>query len=124
MLAETYEAGPMDAEGNYPDRDRIYLFGFSRGAYSARVLAGFIHGFGLTTKVHLNLLDYAYRAYKGITREEQARVDIEAEGDAPSAFPACGSTKRCCRTIARPSACSACSTRSPPSSSPANGARS
>ncbi|SIQ25173.1 Uncharacterized protein, PA2063/DUF2235 family [Rhizobium sp. RU20A] len=87
MLVETYDAGPVDADGNYPDRDRIYIFGFSRGAYSARVLAGFIHAFGLTTRVHLNLLDYAYRAYKGITREEQARVDVEAEGDAPSAFP-------------------------------------
>ncbi|CAN7387882.1 phospholipase effector Tle1 domain-containing protein [Rhizobium sp. LjRoot258] len=29
------------------------LFGFSRGDYAARVLAGFIHAFGLTAGCHL-----------------------------------------------------------------------
>jgi len=47
-------------------RDEIFLFGFSRGAYTARVLAGFIHAFGLMEPRNLNLLDYAYRAYKRI----------------------------------------------------------
>ncbi len=53
-------------------RDRIYLCGFSRGAYSARVLAGFIHNFGLMEPRNLNLLDYAYRAYKRIGEDENA----------------------------------------------------
>ncbi|MBP0484285.1 T6SS phospholipase effector Tle1-like catalytic domain-containing protein [Sagittula salina] len=48
------------------ERDRIYIFGFSRGAYTARVLAGFLHAFGLMEPRNLNLLDYAYRAYKRI----------------------------------------------------------
>lgn len=86
LLVELYEKGPADADGQHPDRDRIFIFGFSRGAYSARVLAGFIHAFGLTSKIHLNLLDYAYRTYKGIPEHEQARTDIEADGEAPSAF--------------------------------------
>jgi Uncharacterized alpha/beta hydrolase domain (DUF2235) len=30
----------------YEPGDRIYLFGFSRGAYTARVLAGMIHKIG------------------------------------------------------------------------------
>lgn len=46
--------------------DRIWLFGFSRGAYTARVLAGFLHAFGLMEARNLNLLPYAYRAYKRI----------------------------------------------------------
>lgn len=46
--------------------DRIFIFSFSRGAYTARVLAGFIHAVGLLHPDNLNLLDYAYRAYKSI----------------------------------------------------------
>ena len=61
FLVETYEKGEGSA-----DRDRIYILGFSRGAYSARVLAGFIHAFGIMERRNLNLLDYAYRAYKRI----------------------------------------------------------
>src|SRR3546814_2227219 len=47
-------------------RDAIYIFGFSRGAYSARVLAGFINAVGLMEPRNLNLLDYAYRAFKSV----------------------------------------------------------
>ncbi|TDK39752.1 DUF2235 domain-containing protein [Rhizobium deserti] len=70
FLVENYDRGPSEGE-RHPDRDRIYIFGFSRGAYSARVLAGFIHAFGLMSRNHLNLLDYAYRTYKGIPGQEQ-----------------------------------------------------
>jgi uncharacterized protein (DUF2235 family) len=59
FLVENYERG---AGGG--DRDRIYLFGFSRGAYTARVLAGLINAVGLIEPRNLNLLDYVYRAYK------------------------------------------------------------
>ena len=61
FLVENYERGDG---GN--DRDRIAIFGFSRGAYTARVLAGFVNAFGLMERQQLNLLDYAYRAYKRI----------------------------------------------------------
>lgn len=66
FLVENYNRGP-EVDGRHPDRDRIYIFGFSRGAYTARVLAGFIHAFGLTSRYYLNLLDYAYRTYKSIS---------------------------------------------------------
>ena len=62
FLVENYERG----EGEDEDRDRIYIFGFSRGAYTARALAGFIHAVGLIEKRNLNLVDYAYRAFKRI----------------------------------------------------------
>ncbi|MBP2558325.1 uncharacterized protein (DUF2235 family) [Neorhizobium galegae] len=86
FLVENYERGPKNVEGRHADRDRIYIFGFSRGAYSARVLAGFIHAFGLTTKYHLNLLDYAYKTYKGIPEQEQHSEDAIEDEDASSAF--------------------------------------
>ena len=51
---------------HYEDGDKVVLCGFSRGAYTARVLAGFAHAVGLMEPRNLNLLDYAFRAYKGV----------------------------------------------------------
>lgn len=65
FLVENYEDRRDGGDGQ-SSRDSIYILGFSRGAYSARVLAGFIHAVGLIEIRNLNLLDYAYRAYKGI----------------------------------------------------------
>jgi uncharacterized protein (DUF2235 family)/membrane protease YdiL (CAAX protease family) len=49
---------------NYRDGDCLYIHGFSRGAYTARVLAGFIHMCGLLRAEQLNLCGYALVAYK------------------------------------------------------------
>lgn len=49
---------------NYQPKDKIFLFGFSRGAYTARVLAGFIRMSGLLEKGCQNLIPYAYRLFK------------------------------------------------------------
>jgi uncharacterized protein (DUF2235 family) len=65
FLVENYDDGRRKGEESL-GRDRIYIFGFSRGAYSARVLAGFIHALGLIERRNLNLVDYAFRAYKRI----------------------------------------------------------
>jgi len=42
---------------NYQPGDEIYIFGFSRGAYTARALAGMIGASGLLKKEFLDLLD-------------------------------------------------------------------
>ena len=55
-----------DNGGAAGTQNEIYIFGFSRGAYTARVLAGFLHAFGLMQPHNLNLVDYAYDAYKQI----------------------------------------------------------
>lgn len=49
---------------NYQEGDEIFLFGFSRGAYTVRVLAGLIHKVGLLARQQLNLADAALAAYK------------------------------------------------------------
>ena len=49
---------------NWREGDHIYLFGFSRGAWTARVLAGFIHLVGLLRPEQLNMCDSALGAYK------------------------------------------------------------
>ncbi|KAG8908871.1 hypothetical protein FRC01_007236 [Tulasnella sp. 417] len=48
---------------NYQDGDKICLFGFSRGAYTARCLAGMLHKVGLLPKSNEEHLGFAYRKY-------------------------------------------------------------
>src|SRR6201998_571374 len=47
-----------------PD-DHIYVFGFSRGAYTARALCGMLHTVGLLTQGNESLIPYAIRMIKG-----------------------------------------------------------
>lgn len=47
----------------YQPEDRILLFGFSRGAYSARALAGLIHACGLIDRGCQNLIPYAMKLF-------------------------------------------------------------
>ncbi len=49
---------------NYEDGDKIFIFGFSRGAYTARALCGVLHMFGLLTKGNEALIPYAIRLAK------------------------------------------------------------
>lgn len=49
---------------NYKDNDRIILFGFSRGAYTARCLAGMIHKVGLLPAHNKSQIPFAYEYYK------------------------------------------------------------
>ncbi len=49
---------------HYEDGDKIYLFGFSRGAYAVRALAGMIYLVGLLKPDQVNLSGSAYTAYK------------------------------------------------------------
>jgi uncharacterized protein (DUF2235 family) len=56
--------------------DRVFLFGFSRGAYTARVLAAMLHTLGLLPRGNDNLVPYAFRLFKGTRRERQR--DAEA----------------------------------------------
>lgn len=49
---------------HYEVGDNIYLFGFSRGAYTVRVLAGLIHKVGLLSPQQINLGGAGLTAYK------------------------------------------------------------
>ena len=49
---------------NYEEGDKIFLFGFSRGAYTVRVLAGLIHKIGLVSPDQANLAGSGLIAYK------------------------------------------------------------
>ena len=58
-LAETY-GFLMD---HYRPGDRVFLFGFSRGAFTARALAGMLHKCGLLEQGSKNLIPYAIKLY-------------------------------------------------------------
>ena len=49
---------------HYQEGDQIYLFGFSRGAYTVRVLAGLIHKVGLVSPEQANLAGSGLTSYK------------------------------------------------------------
>jgi uncharacterized protein (DUF2235 family)/mono/diheme cytochrome c family protein len=50
--------------GEFTPSDQIFIFGFSRGAYTARALCGLLHMFGLLTPGNEALIPYALRLYK------------------------------------------------------------
>jgi len=49
---------------NYREGDRICIFGFSRGAYTARSLAGLVTAVGILRKKYLADIDSAFRLYR------------------------------------------------------------
>ncbi len=49
---------------NYDRGDEIYLFGFSRGAYTVRSLAGMIYCSGLLSRIHVTKASEAYELYR------------------------------------------------------------
>jgi uncharacterized protein (DUF2235 family) len=52
----------------YEDGDNIYLFGFSRGAYTVRALAGVLHMYGLLCPGNDGLIPYITKMYARRTR--------------------------------------------------------
>ncbi len=55
----------------YEEGDRIFIFGFSRGAYTARAVAAMIHKCGLLHRANENLLPYASQMFR---RERNPKI--------------------------------------------------
>ena len=72
----------------YNDGDRVYLIGFSRGAYTVRALAGLLDGYGLLCRGNEGHLPYAWRLYREQHSKSGRRVrrSINPEIDAAEAF--------------------------------------
>ena len=69
-IADVYEAG-----------DDIYIFGFSRGAYTARSLAGMIAVCGLPTEPHdAKFVDTAFNAYRNKGQRDQLLKSLASYG--------------------------------------------
>ena len=52
----------------YEPQDKLFLFGFSRGAFTVRALAGMLNRCGLLEKGSMNLVPYASRIYNDRAR--------------------------------------------------------
>lgn len=53
---------------NYSDGDKLYFFGFSRGAYTVRSLGGFIRNCGVLKREHADKIPDAYKLYRKRTK--------------------------------------------------------
>ena len=79
---------------NYENGDAIYLFGFSRGAYTVRMLAGLIHKVGLIAKQQVNLAGSGLTAYKQFssdTAQPDGGLDLRQFTDGGADGPGPGS---------------------------------
>ena len=65
---------------NYAPGDRIFLFGYSRGAYTVRALCGLINNCGIVRRADANLIAEAWRTYKSPAQEHHPN------GEAATAF--------------------------------------
>lgn len=63
---------------NYAEGDEIFLFGFSRGAYTVRSLAGLVRKCGILRKAHANRFRDAHALYR--------RSDIHPDDEAAKKF--------------------------------------
>jgi uncharacterized protein (DUF2235 family) len=63
---------------NFEPGDELFLYGFSRGAFTARSLAGFIRNSGVLRREHIDRLDEAYALYR--SRKDTAHPrSVEAQ---------------------------------------------
>jgi uncharacterized protein (DUF2235 family) len=60
--------------------DRVYVFGFSRGAYTARALCGMLHIVGLLAEYNEALIPYAIRMIK------RKKIDFKIASDFKRTF--------------------------------------
>lgn len=74
---------------NYDPGDEIYVFGFSRGAFSARTFVGFIHHVGPLQRLHVGRIDEALELY------EKRRDGAEDADEALRRFRSLYSDKVC-----------------------------
>ncbi len=62
---------------NYDEGDEIFLFGFSRGAYTVRCLAGLINNCSILKKEHENRIVEAYKLYKNPKEKPDGEVSAQ-----------------------------------------------
>ncbi|MBR0962488.1 DUF2235 domain-containing protein [Tardiphaga sp. 538_B7_N1_4] len=64
----------------YEEGDNIFLFGFSRGAYTVRVLAALVHKIGVLAPQQRNLAGAALTAYKQLNAAAESRASALNQG--------------------------------------------
>lgn len=93
-LSEIVRAAYGFLANNYDDGDKIYIFGFSRGAYIARSIAGLVADHGLLTKRGMDNFHAVYETfykydrdpapdsiYADIRKRKPAKITAQGGGD-------------------------------------------
>lgn len=75
-LTEIIEQAYRDLVFAYEPGDKIYIFGFSRGAYAARSLAGLVRSCGIAPRSHLARIPEAMKRY--VSRDPATHPDTPA----------------------------------------------
>ena len=63
----------------YAPGDQLFFFGFSRGAYTVRSLAGLVRNSGILRREHLGRVDQAYDLYRDRSPDTHPAADASAE---------------------------------------------
>ena len=72
---------------NYADGDRIYLFGFSRGAYTVRALAGALNMYGLLCPGNEGHLNYLLGMYSAASKKAAKDSAKKKDRSSPRRLP-------------------------------------
>lgn len=80
-IDENIRSGYMFLAQNYLPGDEIFVFGFSRGAFTARSLAGFIGACGLLKRQRLGDLGLAWKYYRGPAPRSPADFVAKTQSD-------------------------------------------
>ncbi len=64
---------------NFAQRDKIYLFGFSRGVYTVRALRGLINNCGILKRADARLINEAWKIYKSPARQNMPKGPTATE---------------------------------------------
>lgn len=87
-IEENIRQGYEQIVRHYQPGDRIFLFGFSRGAYTARCIAGVISRVGLLRSEYAYRVDDVYRQYRHhLTRGTSAEILTPEAFHAKADFP-------------------------------------
>ena len=62
-IRQNIEDGYEYLMNTFEPKDKVFIFGFSRGAYTARALAGMIHQLGILQRGSKNLIPYVSKMY-------------------------------------------------------------
>jgi uncharacterized protein (DUF2235 family) len=79
-IDENIRSAYMFIAQNYLPGDEIFLFGFSRGAYTARSLAGFIGSCGILKRQRLGDIGKAWKYYRSSPRPHSPTKFLEISG--------------------------------------------
>jgi uncharacterized protein (DUF2235 family) len=79
-LSRNIKDGYLWLAKHFRDNDRIYLFGFSRGAYTARSLVGLIRKCGVPRTASKALVDEAYYIYRNKAYDPNGRESTAFRG--------------------------------------------